>query len=100
MLAVAEMYIKGVSTRDAEAVMREFGLESLSSSQVSRAAKLLDGELDAWRTVPSAFSTMLVQASERRSSCGRPRRMTVRISSSPSRRHCHVNSVASARPVL
>ena len=49
MLAVAEMYIKGVSTRDAEAVMREFGLESLSSSQVSRAAKLLDGELDAWR---------------------------------------------------
>ena len=25
-----------------------------------------------WRTVPSAFSTMLVQASERRSSCGRP----------------------------
>ena len=38
-----------------------------------------------WRTVPSAFSMMLVQASERRSSCGRPRRMTVRISSSPSR---------------
>ena len=52
MLAVAEMYIKGVSTRDAEAVMREFGLESLSSSQVSRAAKLLDGELDAWRNRP------------------------------------------------
>ncbi len=38
MLAVAEMYVKGVSTRDAEAVMREFGLESLSSTQVSRAA--------------------------------------------------------------
>ena len=52
MLAVAEMYIKGVSTRDAEAVMREFGLESLSASQVSRAAKLLDGELDAWRNRP------------------------------------------------
>ncbi|WP_242512028.1 IS256 family transposase [Rhodobaculum claviforme] len=50
MLAVAEMYIKGVSTRQAEAVMREFGIESLSSSQVSRAAKLLDEELDAWRT--------------------------------------------------
>ena len=32
--------------------MREFGLESLSSSQVSRAAKLLDGELDAWRNRP------------------------------------------------
>ena len=52
MLAVAEMYIKVVSTRQAEAVMREFGIESLSSSQVSRAAKLLDEELDAWRTRP------------------------------------------------
>jgi transposase-like protein len=52
MLAVAEMYIKGVSTRDAEAVMQEFGLESLSSSQVSRAAALLDGELEAWRNRP------------------------------------------------
>jgi putative transposase len=50
LLAVAEMYVKGVSTRDAEAVMREFGIESLSSSQVSRAAKLLDDELEAWRT--------------------------------------------------
>lgn len=49
MLAVAEMYVKGVSTRDAEAVMKEFGIESLSSSQVSRAAKLLDDELEAWR---------------------------------------------------
>jgi transposase-like protein len=52
MLAVAEMYIKGVSTREVEAVMREFGIESLSSSQVSRATKLLDGELEAWRTRP------------------------------------------------
>lgn len=52
MLAVAEMYVKGVSTRDAEAVMREFGIESLSSTQVSRAAKLLDDELDAWRNRP------------------------------------------------
>ncbi len=41
--AVAEMYIKGVSTR--QDVMREFG--SLSSSQVSRATRLLDEELAA-----------------------------------------------------
>jgi putative transposase len=46
------MYIKGVSTRDVEAVMQEFGLESLSSTQVSRAAKLLDEELEAWRNRP------------------------------------------------
>jgi transposase-like protein len=32
--------------------MREFGIESLSSSQVSRAAKLLDDELEAWRNRP------------------------------------------------
>ncbi len=52
MLAVAEMDIKGVSTREVEAVMREFGIESLSSSQVSRAAKLLDDEMEAWRNRP------------------------------------------------
>ena len=52
MLAVAEMYIKGVSTRQAEDVMREFGVESLSSTQVSRATKLLDEELAAWRNRP------------------------------------------------
>ena len=52
MLALAEMYIKGVSTRQAEDVMREFGVESLSSTQVSRATKLLDEELAAWRNRP------------------------------------------------
>ncbi len=45
-VAVAEMYIKGVSTRQ-DVIMREFGIESLSSSQVSRATKLLDEELAA-----------------------------------------------------
>jgi len=49
MLAVAEMYVCGVSTRDVERVLAEFGLKSLSSTQVSRAAKLLDDELEAWR---------------------------------------------------
>jgi putative transposase len=44
------MYIKGVSTRDAEAVMKEFSIESLDSTQVSRATKLLDDELSAWRS--------------------------------------------------
>jgi hypothetical protein len=37
------------------------------------------------RTVPITFSIMLVQASERRSSFGSPGRVTVRISSMPSR---------------
>lgn len=52
MLAIAQMYIQGVSTRDVEKVMAELGLESLSSSQVSRAAALLDAELEAWRNRP------------------------------------------------
>jgi putative transposase len=60
MLAVAEMYVKGVSTREAEMVMREFGIESLSSSQVSRAAKLLDEELEAWRTRPLGETQYLI----------------------------------------
>src|SRR5450432_2738479 len=37
------------------------------------------------RTVPIIFSMMLVQASERRNSAGRPSLLTVRISSNPSR---------------
>jgi transposase-like protein len=49
-LAVAEMYVQGVSTRKVTEITRELcGLE-VSSSQVSRVAKLLDDELDAWRT--------------------------------------------------
>jgi len=36
ILAVAIMYIKGISTRDAEAVMKEFGIESLTSTQINR----------------------------------------------------------------
>ena len=52
MLAAAEMYVKGVSTRAVEKVLAEFGIEGLSSTQVSRAAKLLDADLDAWRRRP------------------------------------------------
>ncbi len=62
MLAVAEMDVKGVPTREVEAVMREFGIESLSSSQVSRAAKLLDDELQAWREVWNAGSLAKAEA--------------------------------------
>ena len=48
-LVVAEMYINGNLTRDAKAVMKEFGIESLASTQVRRVTKLLDDELPAWR---------------------------------------------------
>jgi putative transposase len=52
LLAAAEMYVKGVSTRDVETILKEFGLESLSSTQVSRATAMLDAELQAWRNRP------------------------------------------------
>ena len=48
-LAVAEMYLKGVSTRKVEAITHELcGLE-ISSSQVSRMTKELDEEFESFR---------------------------------------------------
>jgi putative transposase len=49
-LALAEMYIQGVSTRKVTSVLKKIcGLE-VSSTQVSNASKLLDKELEKWRT--------------------------------------------------
>ena len=51
-LALAEMYVQGVSTRKVTEVMQELcGLE-VSSTQVSRATQLLEEELSAWRDRP------------------------------------------------
>jgi len=48
-LALAEMYVQGVSTRNVNAILQEMcGLE-ISSMEVSRAAKLLDEELTQWK---------------------------------------------------
>ncbi len=48
-LAVAEMYVQGVSTRKVtDVVAKMCGLE-VTSTQVSRAAALLDKELELWR---------------------------------------------------
>lgn len=48
-LALAEMYVQGVSTRKKAAITEELCGLSLSSTQVSRAAKALDEELERWR---------------------------------------------------
>lgn len=51
-LAIAEMYLKGVSTRKVTKVLEKMcGLE-ITSSQVSRASKELDDELAKWRNRP------------------------------------------------
>ena len=51
-LALAEMYVQGVSTRKVTEITRELCGLNVSSSQVSRASELLDEELEAWRTRP------------------------------------------------
>ncbi len=51
-LAIAEMYVQGVSTRRVAEITRELCGHDVSSTQVSRAAALLDGELKAWRERP------------------------------------------------
>lgn len=51
-LALAEMYVQGVSTRKVNAILQELcGLE-ISSTEVSRATKLLDDELSKWQKRP------------------------------------------------
>ena len=49
-LSVAEMYVQGVSTRKVAEITKQLCGTEISSQQVSRAAKLLDDELETWRT--------------------------------------------------
>lgn len=51
-LAVAEMYVQGVSTRKVAEITQELCGLDISSTQVSRAAELLDEELQGWRERP------------------------------------------------
>jgi len=48
-LAIAEMYVKGISTRRVTDVLEKMCGLDVSSTQVSRAAKLLDEQLEKWR---------------------------------------------------
>jgi putative transposase len=59
-LAVAEMYVQGVSTRKVAAITEKLcGLE-VTSSQVSRAAEALDEELQKWRDRPLGETPYLI----------------------------------------
>jgi len=48
-LAIAEMYVKGISTRRVTDVLEKMCGLDISSTQVSRVAKLLDQQLEKWR---------------------------------------------------
>ena len=51
-VAIAEMYVKGISTRRVTSVLEKMCGLQISSTQVSRAAKILDEELNNWRNRP------------------------------------------------
>lgn len=51
-LALAEMYVQGVSTRKVKAITEELCGVSITSSAVSQAASQLDSELARWRERP------------------------------------------------
>jgi putative transposase len=51
-LALAEMYIQGLSTRKVAAITQQLCGFEVSSSQVSQATAALDGQLQAWRERP------------------------------------------------
>ncbi|MFL5797040.1 MAG: IS256 family transposase [Actinomycetota bacterium] len=49
---VAECYVKGVSTRRVDGLVRTLGIEGISKSQVSELAKSLDEAVEAFRSRP------------------------------------------------
>jgi putative transposase len=51
-LALAEMYVQGVSTRKVKAITEQLCGMAISSAQVSHAAALLDADLEKWRERP------------------------------------------------
>jgi len=52
LMALAEMYVQGVSTRKVSAITERLCGTQVSASQVSRAARQLDEELETWRIRP------------------------------------------------
>ncbi len=52
VIALAEMYVQGVSTRKVKAITEELCGFEISATQVSRAAAQLDGVLQEWRERP------------------------------------------------
>jgi transposase-like protein len=62
-LAIAEMYVQGVSTRKMDAILHELCGGEVSSTEVSRCAAILDEELQQWRSRPlSAYPYLILDA--------------------------------------
>ena len=62
-LALAEMYVQGVSTRKVATVVEQLCGATVSSTQVSHCAQLLDAELQKWRERPlGSFAYLILDA--------------------------------------
>jgi putative transposase len=62
-LALAEMYVQGVSTRKVSAIVEQLCGTTVSSTQVSQCAAKLDAHLQAWRSRPlQAFPYLVLDA--------------------------------------
>lgn len=62
-LAIAQMYIQGVSTRRVTKIVEQLCGFGVTQAQVSEAAKLLDEEIEIWRNRPlEAFDYLIVDA--------------------------------------
>jgi transposase-like protein len=62
-LALAEMYVQGVSTRKVSAILEELCGTSVSSTHVSQCAARLDADLLLWRTRPlGSFPYVILDA--------------------------------------
>ena len=62
-LALAEMYVQGVSTRKVSTIVETLCGSSVSSTQVSNCAKQLDVHVQQWRTRPlGSFAYVVIDA--------------------------------------
>jgi putative transposase len=63
LLAMAEMYVQGVSTRKVSKIIEELCGHQVSSAQVSACTAKLDGELQLWRERPlGSFAYLIMDA--------------------------------------
>ena len=72
LMAIAESYIQGVSTRRMEELVKNFGLNSLSASEVSRICGILDEKVEEFlkRPIEVKIRYLLVDATYFKVRCG------------------------------
>jgi len=72
LMTIAESYIQGVSTRKMVELVKNFGLNRLSSSEVSRLCKILDEKVDEFlkRPIEVKIRYLLVDATYFKVRCG------------------------------